>query len=159
MKNKKNKKELYFLSFLILFFDQIIKLGIKKTMELHQIIKIIPNFFSIYYVENKGAAFSILKDNTILIIIISIFFLLFIINWIRKEELERMTSISLGLILGGMLGNLIDRIIYHQVTDYLSFQFKNYYFPIFNLADIGIVMGTGLIIINLWNNKKGKENE
>ena len=151
----KNKQKINWIVFVVLMMDQLIKILVQKNMTLHEEIKIIPHFFSIYYVQNTGAAFSILKDATILLIMISVVFIVFINKQIKKEEekLDTISIISLGLILGGIFGNLLDRIIHHSVIDYLSFSFGNYSFPVFNLADMGITIGLGLLLFDLWKRR------
>lgn len=145
-----NKREdIYKVTILIFTLDQLIKYYINKFMELNTSIKVIPNFFEILYVRNKGAAFSILEKYTFLIIIISVIFLVILDRYIKKEKsFNKLSIIALGMIMGGIFGNLMDRIIYHSVIDYLSFTIFNYSFPIFNLADIGITIGVILLIIN-----------
>ena len=92
--------------------------------------------------------FSYIQKN-FLIVIISVVFLVVLDLYIKKEKkFDKLSIISLGMIMGGIFGNLIDRIIYHSVIDYLSFTIFNYSFPIFNLADIGITVGVFLLIIN-----------
>ena len=119
-------------------------------MKLNTSIDIIPKFFSILYVQNTGAAFSILEDNTILLIIISALFVVILDRYIKKEEhFTKLGVISLGMIMGGIFGNLIDRILRHSVIDYLSFTVLKYNFPVFNLADIGITVGVGLYILSM----------
>jgi signal peptidase II len=146
-----NKKEdIYKITSIVLILDQIIKIIVTHNMKLNTSIHIIPNFFSILYVENTGAAFSILEDNTILLIIISALFVVVLDRYIKKEEkFTKLGIVSLGMIMGGIFGNLIDRILRHSVIDYLSFTVLKYNFPIFNLADIGITVGVGLYILSL----------
>ena len=143
-----NNKPIHYISFFLLILDQIIKLLIQKNMNLYQEITIIPSFFSLYYVKNTGAAFSILQDNSSIILLIS-FLSIIILNYyiIKEKNITKLSKISFGLLLGGIYGNLLDRIIHKSVIDYLSFSIFNYSFPIFNLADIGITIGVGLIIL------------
>ena len=152
----KNRQQIYNIVAIVFIIDQIIKIIIKHTMNLYQEISIIPNFFSLCYVKNTGAAFSILEDATLLLIVISIVFLLLIDKSIKKEEqnLSKLSIISLGMIIGGIFGNLIDRILYRSVIDYLSFSFGKYHFPIFNIADIGITVGVFILIIDMIRRKK-----
>ncbi len=155
-----NKKSfIYSISFIVLLLDQIIKLVVMNNMELHQEIKIIPNFFSLYYVENPGAAFSILGNQTLLLIIVSVVCLILIKEYIKKEkELSNLSIISLGMIIGGTIGNLFDRILYKAVIDYLAFDIFKYSFPVFNLADIAITVGAGLLLLSyLIDNFKKKK--
>ena len=130
-------------------------------MKLHQEIEIIKNFFSIYYVKNTGAAFSILGNQTLLLIVVSCLCLIIIKEYIKKEKnITTLSMLSLGLIVGGTLGNLFDRIIYHAVIDYLAFDIFKYSFPVFNLADIAITVGTTLLVIAyIIENRTGDKNE
>ena len=145
---QKNKNKVYLTSVIVLLIDQIVKLLIKTNMNLNEEISIIPNFFSIQYLKNTGAAFSILENQTIILAITSIICISVIIYYLKKEEnLTTAMYLSFGLVLGGILGNLIDRIVYQGVIDFLSFQIFNYNFPVFNIADIGITIGVLLLII------------
>lgn len=149
-----NKKEdIYKITAIVLILDQFIKFMINKFIDLNTKITVIPKVFSIFHVRNTGAAFSILENNTLLIIIISVIFIIVLDQYIKKEKkFNKLSILSLGMIMGGIFGNLMDRIIYHSVVDYLSF-FK---FPIFNLADIGITIGAILLIISMLKDKKKK---
>ena len=148
MKNKlKNKKNIYITGIILLLLDQIVKIFVRTKMALYQEIKIIPRFFSLYYVENDGAAFSILGSKTLLLIIISLACIIYLNKFIIEEKLPKISYIPLGLLLGGIMGNLIDRIIYHSVTDYLSIFIFKYSFPVFNIADIAICLSTIFLII------------
>ncbi len=160
----KNEKKVDIIAVYLFLLDQIIKIIIQKKMNLSEQIKIIPNFISLFYVKNTGAAFSILKDNTILLIIISVIFLCIIKYMIKKEKtLTNLSISSFGMIIGGVYGNLIDRIIHHAVIDYISIQIFSYQFPVFNLADMGITIGAALLLIEMLYQKKeekrGENNE
>lgn len=149
-------KKIISLSVVIVLLDQIIKFFI-TTLELHQKITIIQDFFYITYVRNDGAAWSILSGNRIILILVGIFALLLIYFFlIKNKKLTNLEQISYGILTGGIIGNLIDRIIHGFVIDYLDFKIFNYYFPVFNLADIMIVTGMFLIIIQVL---KGDKNE
>jgi len=157
----KNREYIYKITSIVLIIDQIIKLLINNNMKLYQQIKIIPNFFTIFYVKNTGAAFSILEDSTIFLTIISVVFIVILDRMIKKEKkFTKLSAISLGMIMGGIFGNLIDRIIHHAVIDYLSFKIISYEFPVFNVADIGITVGVVLLIIDMFLEKKenGRRN-
>lgn len=128
--------------------DIIIKLIVKTNMNLYEKIVIIRNFFKIEYVLNDGAAFSSFSNMTIFLVITSILVLIFLINYLKNNNLDnKLETISFGIIIGGITGNLIDRIIYKKVIDYLSFKIFGYDFAIFNFADIGIVVGILLLLI------------
>ncbi len=130
-------KNRFIISIIILFIDQLIKLIIQNNN-----INIINKYISIIYVKNTGAAFSILSGNNILLIILSIIMFL-LIYYISKNYHDILSDISFGLIYGGLFGNLLDRIIYGYVRDYISV----ISFPIFNIADMSIVIGVILLII------------
>ena len=149
------KKDIYKILSIVFILDQIIKLLIMNLIKENQIISIIPKFFSLTYVKNTGAAFSILEGKLSILIMISVMFITIIHEYIKKEEnISKLSMISYGLILGGVFGNLLDRIIHQAVTDYLSFHLFNYYFPVFNLADISITCGIFLLIIEIVLEKK-----
>lgn len=152
-----NKGKLYFITCIVLLIDQIVKIIVNNCMTLYDEIKLIPNFFSIYYVKNTGAAFSILENNTPFLVLMTVIFIIIIHRYLKDEKnLTKLSSISFGLILGGMFGNLIDRIIHSGVIDYLSFEFFGYGFPVFNIADIGITVGVFLMLIEMLLEKKRK---
>lgn len=154
----KNKKYIYTVAMFFMLLDQLIKLIVVNNMDLLQEIKIIPNFFSLYYLKNTGAAFSILGNKTLLLIVISILCLMILKNYIKKlQRVTNLTIISVGIMIGGIIGNLFDRLIYQAVIDYLSFNFFGYSFPVFNLADIGITVGACLLIIDLIIEEKEKK--
>ncbi len=156
----KNKESIYKITSIVLILDQMIKLWIQKSLHLNQQIIIIPHFFAIDFVKNTGAAFSILENNTILISIMSVIFILLLNHYIKKEEsFTKLSIVSLGLILGGIFGNLIDRVIHHGVIDYLSFTIIQYNFPIFNLADAAIVIGVLLFSIDIIIEKRKESTE
>lgn len=145
-----SKEKVYSITCIFLIIDQIVKLLIKSKMDLFSEIIIIPNFFSVYYVQNEGAAFSILKNQTIFLILIGIVCIFLIDKYLTKENIkDKLSRISLGILMGGIFGNLIDRILYGGVIDYLSFTIFKYNFPVFNIADIGITIGIILLIISL----------
>ena len=125
----KNKKLIYTIALITVLLDQVIKYLVMNNMALHQEIKLIPNFFSLYYLKNTGAAFSILGNKTILLILVSIFCLIIIKNSIKKlKRTNTLNIISLGIMTGGIIGNLFDRVLYKSVIDYLSFNIFNYSF-------------------------------
>lgn len=113
-------------------------------------ITVIKGFFNITLIGNTGAAFSILSSNTILLIVISVVVLNVIyFGFIKGKELTDFEQLSYGLLIGGIMGNLIDRVVRMQVIDYLDFTFFGYNFPVFNLADIAIVVSMILIVFQI----------
>lgn len=142
-------KKVYIFALISLIIDQIVKILVSNYLILGQTIKIINNFFYLTYVQNKGAAFSILIGYRYILIIITFIFLYYLYKCIKKQKnLNKLEIISYGLLFGGIIGNLIDRIIYGYVIDYFDFMIFNYNFPIFNLADSFIVIGCIILVIN-----------
>ncbi len=150
-------KKLFGIAFITVLLDQLIKNGLLFFMNYGQSITIIKNFFNITLIGNTGAAFSILSSNTILLIIISVVVLnVLYFFFIKGKTLTDFEQVSYGLLVGGIMGNLIDRVLRMQVVDYLDFNIFGYNFPVFNLADIVIVISMILIVIQII---KGDKNE
>lgn len=159
------EKRLYTISIVLCLIDQLLKIFIIHNFDIYQKVTILKNFFSIYYLQNKGAAFSTFSGMIYLFIGIGIFLLYLLSRYIRKtKNFSILEGLSLGFIMGGIAGNLIDRILHHYVIDYLSFTIFGYSFAVFNLADIFIVLGSFLLIIEVyrgeitWKNLNIKKN-
>lgn len=154
------KKKPYLIALFFFIIDLISKQVIIHTISLNTSIQVINNFFYLTYVKNSGAAWSILKDERILLLIISVIVLFLINKYMNKEKLSKLEEVSYGLIIGGIFGNLFDRIIYGFVIDFLDFKIFGYNYPIFNLADTFIVIGVILMLIisfrkdRLWKKSK-----
>lgn len=143
-------KKILPISLVLVLIDQIIKFLITNVIELHESIIVIKSFFNLTYVRNTGAAWSILSGNTLLLILISIVALVLIYFYLIKDkDLNEIDIVSYGMLIGGIVGNLIDRILYGYVIDYFDFKIFNYNFPIFNMADILIVLSVIIIGISL----------
>lgn len=150
-------KKITLISSFILVIDQIIKYLFSNFISGFVLI---PNFISFIYAENDGVAFSMLSGNRLFIILITLILLGVIIGMLFKENVNDKNSkliiLSYGFLFGGILGNLLDRIIRKVVIDYVSLNILGYHFPIFNLADLFITMGVILIIIKvIKEDKKG----
>jgi signal peptidase II len=128
--------------------DQISKFLIRTNMDLHQEIPIINGFFKLYYIQNDGAAFSLLSGKTWLFYIVSILGLIAIFYFFKNSK-TKLSLLASSLLCSGLLGNFIDRLIFKKVTDFLSFKFGSYEFAIFNIADICICAAVGLFIIDI----------
>lgn len=138
--------------------DQIIKLIISGTMGLGSSISVIPDFFSVSYVENDGAAWSIFSGNRIFLILISVFALILIYSYFFKiKNIKTVEFISYSVLIGGIIGNLWDRLKYGKVIDYLDFKIFGYNFPVFNFADICIVISVILLLIDALIDKGEKD--
>lgn len=152
------KKKISILSIIFLAIDQISKILVLNNFEQLNSINIIKNFLYITYVKNEGAAFSILQGGRILFIVLSITVLIvMIIGIIKDKKIRKVEYISYSLLLAGITGNLIDRIIYGYVVDFVDMYFFGYDFPVFNFADICIVFGA--IIFASSYMTKGEKNE
>lgn len=147
---KEKFKNILVFSLIFIFLDQIIKIIISNKMVLNQSIVLIKKFFSIILVHNTGAAFSILTGSRLLLIFIGLIAIFLLCVYILKQkEIDDFDIYTYSLLLGGIVGNLIDRIVYGYVIDYLSFSFGNYNFPVFNFADICIVISVVLILFRM----------
>ena len=136
-------KRFYIISFILIIIDRIIKIMVQNFLTDNPIF-IIRNFFYLTYVKNEGAAFSILEGRSILFILIAVFASIVIINYVKKNNIS---NIGYMMLIGGIIGNMIDRLFYGYVIDYIGFiLFKNY-MPIFNFADILIVVGAVIVIL------------
>jgi len=141
------KKKIYLFAGISLLLDQITK--IVAAMFLNH-ISVIPGFFSLTYVENTGAAWGIFNNNRILLICISVITILIINKYIKQEiTISKLSIISYGMLMGGIFGNLFDRIFHGYVIDFLNFNIFGYDFPVFNIADTLIVIGVLLMIIDV----------
>ena len=135
---------------LVVIIDIISKLLVSNNLLLSKSVTIIPNFFYLTYAHNYGGAWSIFENNTLAITIISFIVILGISYYVFKNKVTgKIEIIGYSLLLGGAIGNLIDRIIYGYVIDFLDFYILGYDFPIFNIADIGIVTGIILLLISM----------
>lgn len=142
-------KKTFIIGFGCFLLDRMIKIIIMSFMKLDTSVKVISSFFNITYVVNDGAAFSLFSSKVFFLIIVSIITLVFLIKYVIKNDLRNIEYITYGILIGGILGNLFDRIIYSSVIDYLDFNIFGYKFPIFNFADICITLSIGLIIIDM----------
>lgn len=158
-------KKLLSLSTILIILDQLIKWVIKSHMEVYESILVIKDFFHITYTQNKGAAWSIFSGNRLFLILMAFLSLWFLYRYCLKGKvLTTFEIVMYGFLIGGIIGNLLDRMIYGYVIDYFDFQIFGYNYPVFNLADICIVCGVILLIYEilggnqLWKRIKSKKN-
>ncbi len=152
------KKKSLIIAIFIILLDQGIKILLDNLLKVNESIKIINNFFYITKVYNTGAAWSIFSNGTILLIIIAILSFLFLLYYQNKFKDNLRNIIAFGLINGGLIGNLIDRLIYGYVIDYFRFIIINYDFPIFNIADCALVIGFVFLIYAIFKGEEKSEN-
>ena len=143
MKNKK----VYIIAIITFLIDFASKLLITNLLELNSGKVVIKNFFSITYIGNTGGAWGILSNSTLLLVAITIVFLGLFIYFLEKNKTSSFEKICYGLMLGGILGNLVDRSLRGYVVDFLNFKIFGYDYPVFNLADCFILIGLFLMII------------
>ena len=140
----------------LLIVDQLSKFWILQTLPngtyftfgSSKPIAIIPHFFYIVHIQNAGAAWGIFSGYTQWLTLLGFIALVLIYLFRDEFQLQRHEmQIAFGLLIGGIIGNMIDRIVYGQVIDFLDFHFGNYRYPAFNIADCGITIGVALYII------------
>lgn len=139
----------------VVLLDRMTKLAVARNISLHDNIQIIPDFFRITHVENRGAAFGLFADSPsewkiAMLVLFSMVALVIVstLLW-RNSRSMNTTGIGLSLILGGVVGNLWDRLLSGRVVDFLLFYVGEYQWPAFNVADSAIVVGAGLLVIEI----------
>lgn len=150
----KEKLKIILITSACVFFDQIIKYLIVSNFTLYKKNPIIEGFFNITYVQNRGAAWGILNNNIILLVVITVLALGLICSFIFKESnIKKLDIVLYGMLLGGIIGNFIDRIFRGYVIDFLDFIIFGYDFPVFNIADMLIVISVGIMIVTYWRSR------
>ncbi len=150
-------KRVLIVAVLCVIIDQAIKYSLTALISFGDSVHVIGDFFTLTLLQNTGAAFSILSSNTVFLIVVSLFALCLIyVLLIQGKKIDKVESYLYGILIGGVIGNLLDRIIHGYVVDYLSFSFGTFHIPIFNFADMCIIISIGLIIIHIL---KGEKNE
>ncbi|HOT21068.1 MAG TPA: signal peptidase II [Sedimentibacter sp.] len=144
--------------FIIIFsvvFDQLTKYWATEVLKNGESIKIIGNFLRFTYAENRGAAFSILQNQRVFFLIITIIMLIILgIVYFTNRNLSKLSRLSMAMIAGGAIGNFIDRYRMGYVIDFIDVRFGTFYnFPVFNIADSFVVCGTILMVILILFNK------
>ena len=145
----------FLIALLVVLLDRTSKWIVAKDIPLHDGIQVIPGFFRITHVENRGAAFGLFADSPAqwkiaMLVLFSIVALVVVtaLLW-RNSHAMTTTGIGLALILGGAVGNLWDRLLNGRVVDFLLFYIGRYQWPAFNVADSAIVCGAGLLAIEI----------
>ena len=156
MSRKSPMRALHFLIALcVVVLDRVAKLAVEHKIPLHDGIQIIPGFFRLTHLENRGAAFGLFADSPSpwkigLLVLFSLIALLVVSRLLWKNSVSLTVSgVGLSLILGGAIGNLWDRLTAGHVTDFLLFYIGQYQWPAFNVADSAIVVGAGLLVYEI----------
>jgi signal peptidase II len=145
----------FLIAALVVILDRAAKWAVASNISLHDNIQIIPGFFRLTHVENRGAAFGIFADSPsewkiagLAMFSIVALTIVAVLLW-RNNHSMNSTGIGLALILGGAVGNLWDRLLSGRVVDFLLFYVGPYQWPAFNVADSAIVVGAGLLVIEI----------
>jgi signal peptidase II len=140
---------------IVVLLDRWTKHIVARRIGLYQHIQVVPGFFRLTHTENTGAAFSLFADSTApwktgMLIAFSVIALLVVsvLLW-KNNHAHVITGVALSLILGGAIGNLWDRITSGRVVDFMLFYVKRYQWPVFNLADSAIVVGAGVLVLEI----------
>lgn len=146
------------LSALTVVLDQLTKYYAEISLILHKPVPVLPSF-NLTLMYNKGAAFSFLSDaggwQRVLFVSISTLVSIFLFFWLKqisgdeKQQHNQLLHVAIALVLGGAVGNLIDRARTGEVVDFIQVYYSSYYFPAFNIADSAITLGAGLLILDM----------
>jgi signal peptidase II len=140
--------------------DRVTKVIIEQRVSESASYRVIPGFFDIVHSENRGVAFGIFNDSasewrSLALIVVAVVAVIFIGAYMwRAQHIDAATLWGLALILGGAAGNAFDRIVSGRVTDFLEFYLGAYHWPTFNVADSGVVIGSGLLILDMLLSKR-----
>lgn len=145
------------LSVLVIVLDQLSKGLMTAWLELHQTVAVLP-FFNLTLAHNYGAAFSFLASaggwQRWFFILLGVGVSLVLIIWLKRlGQAARLEAASLALILGGAIGNVIDRVLHGYVIDFLDVYYDSYHWPAFNIADSAICVGAALLILDSFRRK------
>lgn len=150
----------YLIALFVILLDQVTKWVIVRYMELGDSIEIISGFLYITSHRNRGAAWGILQGQMWFFYIVTVIVVVMLVLYIQRlKPHQRLFGIALSLMLGGAIGNFIDRIFRKEVVDFIDTYIFTYNFPIFNIADSALVIGVGFIfILTIFEGKLEKEN-
>ncbi|OOZ39780.1 signal peptidase II [Solemya elarraichensis gill symbiont] len=149
------------LSLLVVVIDLATKLWVEASFEFREQLPVIDGFFNLTLVYNKGAAFSFLADaggwQRWFFVVLSVVISIGLVVWLRRmQPHERVVAVGVSLVLGGAIGNLIDRVLYGQVIDFLLFYYDHWSWPAFNVADSAIVLGVGFLLFDAFFQKQSE---
>lgn len=140
----------------VLIGDQMTKRMVENAIPEHAVIPIVPRFLNLTHVKNPGAAFGLFADSpalwkTFVLIVVSIVVLAVVVRIaLKTPRLDWPSGIGLGLIVGGAVSNLLDRIREGRVVDFVDVYLGRYHWPAFNMADAAIVVGAGFVILHVF---------
>lgn len=152
-----------FILFFVIVLDQFTKILTVNNFALYESLEIIPGFFNLTYLTNKGAAFGFLAGveaawrHYFFLILASIALVLLVVAWFRLRKEHRFYGPALALIAGGAIGNVIDRVRLGAVVDFLDFYVAGYHWPAFNVADSAIFVGVFLFLLSNYLEERQKK--
>ena len=139
------------LSLVIVALDQVSKQLVESSLMVYETIPLLP-FFNLTLAYNEGAAFSFLSDQggwqRWFFALVAAVVVIVLVVWLSRLKHERLLAVSLSLVIGGALGNLLDRLLIGHVIDFLDFFYHSYHWPAFNVADIAITLGVVLMFVD-----------
>jgi len=150
----------YGLAAMVFAADRLSKWVVEQRVSAFDVHHVIPGFFDIVHSQNRGVAFGLMNDSpsagrTLVLIVFASAAMLVVASMLWKaSRSDRLTAIGLALILGGAAGNLFDRIVWGQVTDFLEFYIGDLHWPTFNVADSCVVIGSGLLVLDILRPKR-----
>ncbi len=139
----------------IFTLDQATKAVVEAQLPAHEVWPVVPGLFRLTHVKNRGAAFGIFADSPselkiLMLILLSVLALAVVMGLLwRHQPVAPRVGFGLALILGGAIGNLFDRLVHGSVVDFLDFYLGSYHWPTFNIADSAIVIGAGLLLLDM----------
>lgn len=146
------RKYHFLIAFAVVVCDRLAKMVVDKNIALHESVAVVPGFFHLTHVENRGAAFGLFAESPsewkVALLILFSMLALVVVSALLWKNSHRMTTtgVGLALILGGALGNLWDRLLSGHVVDFFDFYLGSYHWPAFNIADSAIVVGALLLV-------------
>ncbi len=147
------------ITIIILIVDICSKMIVTKYIGFGESIKVIDKFIYLTHVRNTGVAWSMFDNNKYFVLIVSVIIIVGFMEYIyRNKPKNKSEKIAYGFILGGALGNFINRLVNGYVTDFIDINLFNYDYPIFNLADTFIVVGVIIFIIYTWRCNNGNKS-
>ncbi|WP_428622861.1 signal peptidase II [Sedimenticola sp.] len=148
------------LSLVVVGLDQISKQLIESSLLVYETVSILP-YFNLTLAYNEGAAFSFLSDQAgwqrWFFALVAAVVVLVLVIWLSRLKRERLLAISLSLVIGGAVGNLLDRLLFGYVIDFLDFFYGSHHWPAFNVADIAISLGVALLFLDAFVGRQAKQ--
>lgn len=159
------EKRILLTAALVLLADQLTKLIVINVIDTSQQVIVIEGFLKFVNWHNTGAAWSQFQGKSLQLAVISVIAMGALIYWRHQFEIRTQTGkLAMGMLIGGIVGNLIDRVVHQHVVDFVRFYLKQrggneIGYPAFNIADMGICVGVGLLFVMAWREQEADESE